>query len=46
MPKMQDFAKEAAILIGGALLAAFVMSQFPALRTYIKNGWDGADRKV
>ncbi len=34
-PKPEAFAREAIILIGGALLAAFILSRFPAVRSYI-----------
>lgn len=35
LPKPEAFAREAIILIGGALLAAYIMSRLPAVRTYI-----------
>lgn len=35
LPKPEAFAREAIILIGGALLAAFILSRFPAVRAYI-----------
>lgn len=46
MPKLQDFAKEAAILIGGAILAAAIMGQLPQVRNWIKAQWGDADRKI
>ena len=35
MPKPEAFAREALILIGGALLAAFILSRFPKVKAYI-----------
>jgi hypothetical protein len=41
MPKWQDFAKEAAVVVGGAIIAAAIMGQMPALRDWIKKQWAG-----
>lgn len=35
LPKPEAYLREAIILIGGALLAAFILSRFPAVKAYI-----------
>jgi hypothetical protein len=40
-PSPADFAREAITVIGGALIAAIIIQQSPALRDYIKAKWDG-----
>ncbi|MDP1955559.1 MAG: hypothetical protein Q8K71_13850 [Polaromonas sp.] len=43
IPTGSEFAREAIIVIGGALIAAVVLSQLPAVRAYIqKNIGSGA----
>jgi hypothetical protein len=37
IPSGPEFAKEAIIVMGGALLAALVLSQFPKVRAFIQN---------
>ena len=39
IPSLPEVSREALIVIGGALLAALVMSQFPAVRAWIKEQW-------
>ena len=39
IPKPPDIAREALIVIGGAILAAVVIGQIPALRDWIKRQW-------
>lgn len=39
VPGPQAIAREALIVIGGALLAAVIISHTPSLKTYIKNAW-------
>ena len=36
IPTGNDFLREAIIVMGGALLAAFVLSQLPSVRAYIQ----------
>lgn len=36
IPSGSEVVREAVVLIAGALLAAFVLSQFPSARDYIK----------
>lgn len=43
IPKPEAFAREAVILIGGALLAAFILSRFPKLQTYINTNAKGCN---
>ncbi len=42
MPKPEAFVREALILIGGAVLAAVILSQFPKLRAYIDQNTKGS----
>ncbi|MDT7522040.1 hypothetical protein RAE21_06390 [Rhodoferax sp. TBRC 17198] len=41
LPRPEAFAREALILIGGALLAAFILSKFPKVRAYIDTNTKG-----
>lgn len=36
IPSIPEFGREAIIVIGGALIAAFVLSRLPAVRAYIQ----------
>lgn len=36
LPTLPEVTKEAAVLIAGAVLAAFIITQFPKLKAYIK----------
>lgn len=42
IPTGNEFAREAIIVMGGALIAAFILSQLPAVRTYIQTNLGGA----
>lgn len=43
LPSVSEVAREAIIVIGGAVLAAVIVGQFPALRAWLKAQWqDGA----
>lgn len=42
VPTLPEFGREAIIVIGGALIAAFVLSQLPAVRAYIQANLGGA----
>lgn len=39
IPTPAEFGREAIILIGGALIAAFLMRQLPSVRQYIRDAW-------
>lgn len=39
IPTPVEFGREALILVGGALLAALLMRQFPALKAFIRDAW-------
>lgn len=39
IPTPAEFGREALILIGGALIAAFLMRQLPSVRDYIRSAW-------
>jgi Flp pilus assembly pilin Flp len=42
MPKWQDIAKEAAIVLAGAVVAAAIIGQLPGLKAWIKQQWGDA----
>jgi len=42
IPAWQEVAREAIIVMGGALVAAFIIGQLPQLRDWMKNQWAGA----
>lgn len=44
IPKPEGIAREALIVVGGAILAAWIVGQVPPLRDWIKRQWDGAPR--
>ena len=39
LPTLPEIGREALIVIGGALLAAFIISQLPPVKKYIKEAW-------
>lgn len=41
VPTLPEFGREALIVIGGALIAAFVLSNLPAVRAYIQKNLGG-----
>ena len=43
IPTAPEFLREALIVMGGALLAAMVLSQLPAVRKYIQQNVNGCD---
>ncbi len=43
LPSGPEVMREAVILIGGAILAAIILSQLPALRDYINRNTKGCD---
>jgi hypothetical protein len=42
VPTPSELTRETLIVLGGALLAAFIVGQSPALRNWIKKQWGGA----
>lgn len=40
LPTVPEVAREGLIVVGGAILAAVLMSQFPALKAWIKKQWE------
>lgn len=40
LPTVPAITREALTVIAGALLAAAVMSQFPAVKAWIKRAWE------
>lgn len=40
VPKPVEIGREALIVIGGALLAALVIGQLPAVKAWIKRQWE------
>lgn len=39
IPSVPEIGREAIIVIGGALLAAAIMANFPQLKAWIKKQW-------
>lgn len=39
IPGPAAIGREAIIVVGGALLAAFIMSQLPSVKAYVKKAW-------
>lgn len=44
IPSFPEVAREAIIVVGGAILAAAVVGSFPRLRDWIKAQWQDAPR--
>lgn len=44
IPTLPDIGREALIVVGGAIVAAFIIGQIPALRDWIKAQWAEAPR--
>lgn len=44
IPRPVEIAREALIVVGGAIIAAAIIGAVPALRDWIKRQWDGAPR--
>lgn len=44
IPSAPEVAREALIVVAGALVAAFIVGQLPGVREWIKRQWDGAPR--
>lgn len=42
LPSGQEVLRESLVLIGGAILAALILSQLPALRSWINSNTRGA----
>lgn len=41
IPKPVEIGREALIIVGGAIVAALVVSQLPSLQAWIKAAWNG-----
>ena len=39
LPSIPEVGREALIVLGGALVAALIVGQFPSLRQWIKDQW-------
>ena len=39
VPKPAEISREALIIIGGALIAAFIIGRMPVVRDWIKQQW-------
>lgn len=44
IPTIPEIGREALIVVGGAILAALIIGQIPALRDWIKTQWADAPR--
>lgn len=42
IPKWTDVGREAVIVVAGAIVAALIVGQMPAVREWIKKQWGGA----
>lgn len=40
LPTAPEIAREALIVVGGAILAALIVGQMPAVKAWIKRQWD------
>jgi hypothetical protein len=45
IPSPENIVKEGLIVMGGAIMAAVIIGQVPALRDWIKAQWGDAQRK-
>lgn len=41
IPSVPEIGREALIVIGGAIVAAIIVSKFPPLQDWIKKQWNG-----
>lgn len=41
IPTLPELGRETIILIGGALIAAYLMHHWPAGRAYVRAAWQG-----
>lgn len=46
LPGPAELAREALIVMGGAIIAAAIIGELPALRAWIKRQWDGTQNPV
>lgn len=44
VPTWKEVGREALIVVGGAILAAVIISQFPAVRAWINKQWGDTPR--
>lgn len=44
VPTVPEIGREALIVVGGAIIAALIVGQIPALRDWIKAQWADAPR--
>lgn len=44
VPKAPEIAREALIVIGGAILAAAIIGQLPSVKKWINDKWGGTPR--
>lgn len=42
----REIGKEAIVLVGGAIVAAYIVGQFPNLKAWIQSQWGGANVKI
>jgi hypothetical protein len=40
LPRPAEIVREAVIVVGGAVLAAWVIGRFPAVKAWIKDQWN------
>lgn len=44
LPTAPEVAREALIVVGGAILAALIVGQLPAVKAWIKRQWEDTPR--
>ena len=43
---VKEIGKEAIVLVGGAIVAVYIVGQFPQLKVWIQAKWGGANAKL
>jgi hypothetical protein len=46
VPRWQDIGKEALIVIGGAIVAALIISQMPGVKAWINKQWGDTPKGI
>lgn len=42
LPKAPDVVREAVVVLAGAVLAAFIIGQFPGVKAWMRQQWEGS----
>lgn len=46
LPSLPELGRETLIVLGGALVAAFIVGQFPAVKNWIREQWGDTPRPL